>query len=318
MHCLTLAHSPDPDDAFMWWPLTGKVMPDGTPINTPDAMPRLDTGDFTFRAVPLDIEVLNRRAIAQGDLDITALSFRAWLDVQDRYLITHCGSSFGEGFGPKLIAPTSVRTFQDLRRSDVRIAIPGKRTTAFLLLSLILGDVAGLDDPRFVEMPFDQIIGSVARGETDAGLVIHEGQLLFQDAGLHLLVDVGEWWLKQHNLPVPLGCNAIAANLDERCGAGALARVTSLLRASIEYALVHREESLDYTMPFALANAAKKGAETSGAPTRDRVDRYITMYVSPLTVDMGPRGRESLERLYVAGAASGLCPSLAPGGLRIL
>jgi 1,4-dihydroxy-6-naphthoate synthase len=318
MHILTLAHSPDPDDAFMWWPLTGKVTPEGAPLTTPDATPRLNTGDFAFRAVPLDIEVLNRRALAKGDLDITALSFRAWLDVQDRYLITHCGSSFGDGFGPKLIAPTTVTSLEELRRPDVRIAIPGKRTTAFLLLSLILGDVTGLDDPRFVEMPFDQIIGSVARGETDAGMVIHEGQLLFQDAGLHLLIDVGEWWLRQHNLPVPLGCNVIASALEDRYGPGTLARITALLRASIEYALAHREESLEYTMPFALANAAKKGAESSGTPTRERVDRYITMYVSPLTVDMGARGRESLLRLYTAGAARGLCPPLGANGLRIL
>ncbi len=312
---LTLAHSPDPDDAFMWWPITGKVRPDGTPLEGADGRPRLDTGGIDFKAIPADIEVLNRRAAGDGDLDITALSFRAWCDVKDRYAITHCGSSFGEGFGPKVVAGASVRDTADLRRAGLRIAIPGRRTTAFLLLSMLLGPET-TRAAVIVEMPFEQVIGAVARGEADAGVVIHEGQLLFADAGLRLVTDLGEWWGTSTGLPVPLGCNALRLDLDARFGSGTIARVSGLLRASIEHALAHREESLAYTMPFALANAAKKGATESGRPTLERVDRYIAMYVNRWTVDMGSQGREAVRRLLAAGHAAGLCPD--PGELRVV
>jgi 1,4-dihydroxy-6-naphthoate synthase len=304
---LTLAHSPDPDDAFMWWPITGKVQPDGTPQSGAASQPRIDTRGFRFQAVPADIEVLNRRAAAAGDLDITALSFRAWCDVQDRYVITRCGSSFGDGFGPKVVAGPKVSVEADLRRPDVRIAIPGRRTTAFLLLNMLLGaDPAA--SSRVIEMPFDQIIGAVARGDVDAGVVIHEGQLLFEEAGLKLIADLGAWWKATAGLPAPLGCNAMRRDIDARFGKGAIATVSSLLKQSIEYALAHRAESIDYTMPFALANAAKKGAEASGRPTLERVDRYVAMYVNAWTVDMGDDGFESVRRLLTAGAAAGYCP----------
>ncbi|MEI7657378.1 MAG: MqnA/MqnD/SBP family protein [Phycisphaerae bacterium] len=312
---LTLAHSPDPDDAFMWWPITGKVRPDGTPLAGEEGRARIDTGGIEFRAVPADIEVLNRRAAAEGDLDITALSFRAWCDVKDRYAITHCGSSFGEGFGPKVVAGTAVKDVADLKRTGLRIAIPGRRTTAFLLLSMLLGPEA-TRAAAIVEMPFEQVIGAVARGEVDAGVVIHEGQLLFADAGLHLVVDLGQWWGSTTGLPVPLGCNALRLDLDARFGEGTIAKVSRLLRASIDFALANRAESLEYTMPFALANAAKKGATESGRPTLERVDRYVAMYVNRWTVDMGVQGREAVRRLLAAGHAAGLSPD--PGEVLVV
>jgi 1,4-dihydroxy-6-naphthoate synthase len=312
---LTLAHSPDPDDAFMWWPLTGKVRPDGTLMDGVEGKPRLETGGIVFKALPADIEVLNRRAAAQGDLEITAMSFRGWCDVKDRYLITHCGSSFGEGFGPKVVAGDAIKDEADLRRPGLRIAIPGRRTTAFLLLNMLLGTQAARA-ASIIELPFEQIIGAVARGEADAGVVIHEGQLLFADAGLKLIVDLGEWWGRTTGLPVPLGCNVVRSDLDERFGEGTIAKVSQLLHESIEYALAHRRESLEYTMPFALANAAKKGATESGSPTLERVDRYVAMYVNRWTVDMGQQGREAVRRLLRAGFESGYCPD--PGDVVIV
>ncbi|MBS0195658.1 MAG: ABC transporter substrate-binding protein [Planctomycetes bacterium] len=309
---LTLAHSPDPDDAFMWWPMTGKVAPDGTPRD-PEAATAIDTGRFRFRAVPADIEALNRRAAAAGDLDITALSFRAYCDVKDRYIVTHCGSSFGDGFGPKVIASHAlaerVRAHGAAALVERSVAIPGRRTTAFLLLSIFMGEYP---PGRVVEMPFDQVIGAVARGDTEAGVVIHEGQLLFAEAGLELGVDLGAWWKVAFGFAVPLGCNAIKRDLDARFGPGSSAEVVRLLRSSIEYALAHRAESLEYTMPFALANAAKPGAERSGLPTLERVDRYVDMYVNPLTVDMGGRGRAAVVHLLRRGHELGLCPDPGP------
>lgn len=301
---LTLAHSPDPDDAFMWWPITGKVRPDGTLI----APPTIDTGRFRFQAVPADIEVLNRRAAAAADLDITALSFRAWGQVRDKYVVTSTGSSFGEGFGPKVIArPDSekVHCINCLGKDGVRIAVPGKRTTAFLVLGMILGRERAAEEERIVEMPFEQIIGAVARGEVDAGLVIHEGQLLYEQAGLKLMVDLGAWWKEQTGLPLPLGCNAVRRDLNARFGAGALAEVSATLRRSVDYALEHRRESLEYTMPFALANSAMPGG--SGAPTLERVDEYVRMYVNRWTVDMGAEGLAAVQRLFDEGERAGLC-----------
>jgi 1,4-dihydroxy-6-naphthoate synthase len=335
---LTLAHSPDPDDAFMWWPITGKVTPTGEPLPGCEGLPRLETGRLRFRAIPIDIERLNRRAIAPGPgesrYDITAISFRAYADVAEHYALTACGSSFGLGFGPKVVARregvrgAAMDPLAWLRDPAVRIALPGVKTTAFMVLGLMLGlkggaggDVErGLRDGRFIEMPFGDVIPAVAHGRVDAGLVIHEGQVTFEDAGLVCVVDLGEWWQRAHECgggtPLPLGGNAIRRDLDERFGPGTQAEVVRLLRASIDYALSHRDESIDYTMPFALANAGGPsgggggdGGER-GRPTRERVDRYIHMYVNEMTVDMGQAGRASVTRLLHAGAVAGLCPAL--------
>jgi 1,4-dihydroxy-6-naphthoate synthase len=310
---LTLAHSPDPDDAFMWWPITGKINPDGTPHSGRDGQPAIDTGRFRLRAIPADIHVLNRRAIERADLDITALSVRAYADVSDRYRITRCGASFGDGFGPKIVCRAGDRTIACegcLRRADVTIAVPGKQTTAFLLLGMVLGSEALASEARFIEMPFERIIPAVARGDVQAGLVIHEGQLTFGDAGLRLVVDVGEWWKQETGLLTPLGVNAVRRDLDARFGAGTSSAVGDVLAASVEYAMERREESTAYTLPFALANTARGagGGPSDERPTLERVDRYCRMYVTEETRDMGERGRGAIERLLRDGAALGLCP----------
>lgn len=312
---VTLAHSPDPDDAFMWWPLTGKIAPPthpwtaASPLTPAQALsaPALDTGPFTFKALPADIEELNRRAISQGDIDITALSLRAWADVQDRYIITACGASFGDGYGPKLVARSDnsrLNCHNCVRPPTVRIAIPGRRTTAFLMLGLVLGLKPDSPTSRFIEMPFDQIIGAVARQEVDAGLVIHEGQLTFGDAGLKLLLDVGQWWKQRTGLKLPLGVNAIRRDF----GSPVVSQISALLRQSVRHSMDRWDESVAYTRPFADANARRGGGSPS---TLERLDAYCRMYVTPETADMGDAGREAIRRLLTEGAAAGLCPPLA-------
>ncbi|MFN7021741.1 MAG: menaquinone biosynthesis family protein [Phycisphaerales bacterium] len=289
---LTLAHSPDPDDVFMWWPITGMIDPsDHARITRP---PVLDTGRFTFHALPADIDVLNRRAIDAGDLDITALSIFAWARVADRYALTSCGGSFGEGYGPKLVAPESLPT-------NPLIAIPGSRTTAFLLLSLALRQTG--TPFRTLELPFDQILRAVAEQRADAGLLIHQSQLTYADLGLSELLDLGAWWLDRTGLPLPLGGNALRRDLERLHGPGTLREITSLLDRSIRHALDHRDESTDYAMRF--------------APdiSRAQADRYIDMYVSPLTLDAGSppdgRGHAAIQRLLTDAAALGLCSPVA-------
>ncbi|MDX2149008.1 MAG: MqnA/MqnD/SBP family protein [Planctomycetota bacterium] len=364
MHTLTLAHSPDPDDAFMWWPLTGKV--DAQRPSRVVEPARLDTGRFRFVAVPADIEKLNRAAIRastgasgepgtgttepgsasgamptdvpEGGYDITALSFRAAIAARGWYRLTRCGSSFGDGYGPKVVArpallPALGRELQlsladaevhcqnCLRDPEVVIAVPGFNTTAFLLLSLALGPKARATPNKFVETPFEQVIPAVARGwwntgepgttagvrPVHAGLVIHEAQVTFERAGLRLVLDTGAWWKQKTGLPLPLGANAVRRDLDERCGAGATAEVAALLRRSIEYALAHREEALEYTRPFALANVERSG-HAEEAPTLERIDRYVGMYVNRWTLDLGDDGLAALQRLCEEGAAAGLMP----------
>ncbi|MBL8887141.1 MAG: hypothetical protein JNK16_10800 [Phycisphaerales bacterium] len=312
--CLTLAHSPDPDDAFMWWPLTGRINPDGSQQPGEAGKPCIDTGRFQFKALPADIHVLNKRAAAAGDLEITALSARAYADVKDRYIITACGGSFGDGYGPKVV----VRTDQNadsiklscedcLAKPGVRIAVPGLQTTAFLLLGLVLGPEIAKQRDRFVEMPFEKIIGAVARREVDAGLVIHEGQLTFADAGLRMMLDVGAWWKAKTGLLTPLGVNAIRRDLDRMHGLGAVSEIAKLLKQSVAYSMEHRDESTRYTLPFALANVSR-GGQTGEAPTLERVERYCRMYVTPETLDMGERGRDALQHLFAEGFKAGLCP----------
>lgn len=315
---LTLAHSPDPDDAFMWWPLTGKIAPDGSPLPGPDGKPRIDTGRFSFRAFPADIHVLNRRAAQAGDLEITALSARAYADVKDRYIITSCGGSFGDGYGPKVVVradqsgdPIQIRCEGCLGKPGVRIAVPGLQTTAFLLLGLAIGPEIARQRERFVELPFEQIIGAVARKQVDAGLVIHEGQLTFADAGLKMILDVGAWWKEATGLLTPLGVNAIRRDLDRLHGPGTVREIAQLLTKSVAYSMEHRDESTRYTLPFALANVTRAG-KTGEAPTLERVDRYCRMYVTPETLDMGSRGRDAIHQLLTKGAAAGLCPNPGP------
>lgn len=299
---LTLAHSPDPDDVFMWWPITGKIDPvrkDEHGFGIVVEPPRLETGRFAFRALAEDIAVLNRRAMGGGDLDITALSMFTWAHVRDRYRLTACGSSMGEGYGPKVVC----RRGQGAGAARI-IAVPGVKTTAFLLWRLweesraAAGSRGAEGDAEIVELPFDQILAAVASGRADRGLLIHQSQLTYADVGLEQLVDLGQWWGERTGLPLPLGGNALRRDLEARFGPGTLAEVTGLLDRSIRYALDHRDESVRYCMRF--------------APEIDRsqAERYIDMYVSPLTVDMGARGEAALRRLLDEAARLGLAPAV--------
>lgn len=288
---LTLAHSADADDVFMWWPLTGKIDlhhardAGRARVLTP---PVLDTGGLRFVAVPEDIQVLNRRAIERGDLDLTAISFGAYAhpDLRARYRLTTCGSSMGLGWGPKLVAPArrADLTLDALTASappGVRVAVPGLDTSAYLVLRSLLPP--GSFTP--VVRPFDQIIGAVGGGEADLGLLIHESQLTFERAGLRQLADLGVWFNQRTGLPMPLGASAVRRDLDERIGPGTLGRVARLLHTSIRHALAHRAESLAYAKAW---SPLKDDAE---------LERYIGYYVNDLTLDCRPLGARAAEHL---------------------
>ena len=264
---LKLAHSPDSDDAFMFYALATSKIP---------------TGDLKFSHVLEDIETLNQKALTET-YDITAISFHAYAYLADRYLLLPSGASFGERYGPIVVARSGVE-LNGLKGK--RVAVPGKMTTAFLVLQLYEAEI----EPLFT--PFDQIIDHVATGEADAGVVIHEGQLTYAQQGLRKVVDLGEWWHEQFGLPLPLGGNAIRRSLDRRT-AGQAAKA---LRESIEYAFTHRNEALDYALQFA------RGLDTSGA------DRFVSMYVNDWTLDYGERGRLAVQTLLDRGFEKRLIP----------
>jgi 1,4-dihydroxy-6-naphthoate synthase len=318
---LTLAHSPDPDDVFMWWPITGMIEPPADPQRVEPARvvspPEIDTGPFRFVPIAADIAALNRRAVAgspETDLDITALSIFAWAHVHARYALTAFGSSTGYGYGPKVVAraappgpsasPACYAGAISPRDAGVRAllepgaltAIPGRQTTAFLLLSMMLGD----DAPRLrtLEMAFNRILDAVSNGACGVthGLLIHQSQLTFAQLGLDLVADVGEWWLARTGLPLPLGGNAVRRDLDARHGPGTTQAVVDVLDRSLRHAVEHRERSLEYCMRFA------------PEITRAQAERYIEMYVSDLTVDAGEPGRGAMQRLLDEAADRGLGP----------
>ena len=278
---LTIGHSPDPDDAFMWWPL-------GSTDPSDPSDPTIDTGRFRFRPIASDIEALNRRAHEAGDLDITAVSFHAAATSTDRYAVTSCGASIGDGYGPKLVAPAGRAGLED----GARIALPGARTTAYLLTQLMLGE--GFT-PVF--MPFERVTDAVLNGDVEAGVVIHEAQITYADAGLALVRDLGAWWHETTGLPTPLGANAVRIDLDERFGVGTLEEVTGVLHRSITHALERRARGLDHALGFAQPGT-----------TREQADAFIGMYVNDLTVDMEKRGEAALRRLIAMGRERGLLP----------
>jgi 1,4-dihydroxy-6-naphthoate synthase len=303
---LTLAHSPDPDDVFMWWPVTGMVDPrDPARLLRP---PGIDTGRFRFRSIPEDIDALNRRAIAAADLDITAVSIAAYPALAARYALTRCGSSMGLGYGPKVVARaestlSSADLASRLRDGRATIAVPGVRTTAFLVFSLMVAarvspadhPAAGpIPDRQVIEMPFDRIVHAVVSGRADAGLLIHQSQLTFNAMGLRQVADVGAWWFDRTGLPLPLGGNAIRRDLDDRFGPGTCREIAATLRRSIEHALAHRDLSVRYAMGF--------------APEIDRAqaERYIDLYVNRFTLDAGSDGLQAIRRLLDEAAAAGL------------
>jgi 1,4-dihydroxy-6-naphthoate synthase len=265
---IRVGHSPDPDDAFMFHAL---------------ANDKIDTGRYRFTHELQDIETLNRRAL-EGELELTAVSLHGYAYVTDRYALCSCGASMGDNYGPMVVA----RSPGDINwLLDRHIAIPGELTTAFLTLRLLLGD-------RFTYEvhPFDQILDLVEQKKADAGLIIHEGQLTYQDQGLSLIVDLGKWWHDETGLPLPLGGNAIRKDL----GADAMREVTALLKQSIQYGLDHRSE--------ALAHAGQYGRNLDLA----RTDSFVGMYVNDWTLDFGPRGREAVAVLLRRGFEEGIIP----------
>ncbi|HSY59690.1 MAG TPA: MqnA/MqnD/SBP family protein [Terriglobales bacterium] len=265
---LRLAHSPDSDDAFMFYALaTGKV--------------RLPGVKFTH--ILSDIESLNQAARTET-YDITAVSFYGYTFVADKYVLMDCGASFGEGYGPIVVSSHPIKK-NDL--AGRKIAIPGTLTTSYLALKLFEPNV------EVVTMPFDKILGAVQAKEVEAGLLIHEGQLLFSQIGLHRVVDLGQWWQETTQLPLPLGGNAIRRKLGRELGL----QVARVIRDSISYALDHREPALNYALQFA----------------RDMdpllADKFIGMYVNRWTLDYGEEGRRAVRELLARGAAAGLVPS---------
>ena len=280
---LRLGHSPDPDDAFMWWPLFGI---DG-------GAPEVSSDRFRFEQVEIDIEAANQRAEAGEDLlEITALSCGQFPRVADRYAITACGSSMGEGYGPKLVAREPM-SMEALGTRSPRIAIPGRRTTAALTLGLRLREV----DWTPVEVAFDTVPAVVQAGEVDAGVVIHEGQLTYAEDGLHLLEDLGAWWTERTGGPLPLGLNLVRRDLETLHGPGTLVQIAGLLEESVRHALEHRSTSIEYAMRFG-----------RGIPA-EVADRFVELYVNRLTIDAGESGREAIRRLFTEAAEADLLPA---------
>jgi len=277
---LHLAHSPDPDDAFMWWPL---FEINGEP-------PRLDTGRFRFEPVMQDIETLNRRSDA-SELEITAMSCAQYARVADRYAITSCGASMGENYGPKLVSREPM-TPADICDKDTVVAIPGERTSAFAALCMMLGK----DRFRWEEADFKEIIDLVADGTYPVGLIIHEGQLTFEQQGLHLIEDMGRWWHEQTGLPLPLGVNAVRIDLEDTHAPGTLAAITTLLQHSVEYALAHRTESVQYALDWARDM------------TIEQADEFIGLYVNKWTLQFGETGEHAVRRFLTAAAEDGALP----------
>jgi len=284
MISLRLGHSPDPDDAFMFYGL---------------AKNKLNTGPYRFEHILQDIQTLNQRAL-NGELEITAISIHAYPYVADKYALTSCGSSMGDKYGPMIVAPQPM-TLEDLRGKT--IAIPGKLTTAFLALQLCLGKGVELSDRKskienrnfsYIVVPFDQILDFVNNKKADAGLIIHEGQLTYQSTGLHLIRDMGQWWHEKTSLPLPLGGNCIRKDLGEKV----CQEVTDILKKSIQYSLDHRKEAVEYSLQF--------GRDLN----RDLADQFVGMYVNNWTLDYGPRGKEAITRLLQEGANAGLVPPI--------
>jgi 1,4-dihydroxy-6-naphthoate synthase len=272
---IRVGHSPDPDDAFMFYAL---------------ANDQLDTGDYKFTHELVDIETLNRRAFA-ADLELTAVSIHAYAYLHDKYVLCTCGASMGDGYGPMVVSKKPM-TSDELH--NCRIAVPGKLTSAYLALRLYLEA-----DFDCIEVPFDQIIPAVVAGQyegqpIDAGLIIHEGQLTYSEQQLQLIVDLGKWWKDRTGLPLPLGANVVRKNL----GTETAREVQRLLKASIEYGLEHRANALQYAQKF--------GRDLND----EQADKFVGMYVNDWTLDFGPRGRDAVTQFLVEGHNAGVLPKL--------
>ncbi|HSS20184.1 MAG TPA: MqnA/MqnD/SBP family protein [Pyrinomonadaceae bacterium] len=264
---ISVAHSPDSDDAFMFYGL---------------ATNKLDTGNLTFTHVLQDIQTLNEAAF-RGTYDVTAISFHAYAYVADKYLLLPHGASIGDNYGPIVVSREHV---DSSNLSKLKIAVPGKLTSAFLALRIFNPDF------EFEVVPFDKIIDAVQSGRVDAGLLIHEGQLFYESLGLHKVLDLGEWWHQRTGLPLPMGGNVIRREL----GADIINQVSHCLRESIRYSLANREDALAYAMQFA------RDMDPALA------DRFVAMWVNDLTLDYTDRGREAVQRLLTEGFECGIIP----------
>ncbi len=262
---IRVAHSPDSDDAFMFYALASGA---------------IDTEGLAYEHELQDIETLNRRALA-GELEVSAVSIHAYAYLADRYALLPHGSSMGDRYGPKLVAREASGREQVRGR---QIAVPGTLTTAYLALRLF--------EPEFeaVVTPFDRIEDAVVDGEVDLGLLIHEGQLTYAGRGLHLIADMGEWWFQETGLPLPLGGNVVRKDLGEDL----VRKISRHLRASIAYALAHRESALDHAMRYA------RGLDRGDA------DTFVAMYVNDWTLDYGERGRRAVRELLDRGTRAGI------------
>jgi 1,4-dihydroxy-6-naphthoate synthase len=278
---LRIGQSPDPDDAFMWWPLNG-------PAADPPA--DFDSGRFRYEAVPADIESLNHRAEG-GDLEITALSCAQYPHVAEHYVITPCGTSMGRQYGPKIISARAM-TADDLRRPQEKLAIPGERTTAFTVASMLLGPGSF----GYEIVPFDEIIESVSDGRFAAGVVIHEGQITFEQAGLHEVADLGMWWMARSGMPLPLGVNTIRRDLDERHGPGTMQQVNADLQRCLQFSLDHRDDALTHAL------GCGRGL------TPELTERFVGMYVNQWTLDLGSFGRTAIRTFLQEAHEAGLVP----------
>lgn len=267
---IRVAHSPDSDDAFMFYALSSG---------------QIDTGALVYTHELQDIETLNRRAL-KGELEVTAVSIHAYAYLADRYALLSSGCSMGDGYGPRLVSKSPRPNDPRQALAGTRIAIPGTMTTAYLSLRLYQPDF----EP--VVMPFDQIEDAVLNGDVPVGLLIHEGQLTYADQGLHLWDDMGAWWLADTGLPLPLGGNVVRRDL----GPAVMDQVARDLKASIEYSLAHR--------PSALAHARQFNRGISD----ERMDTFVGMYVNQWTVDYGDRGRQAVRLLLDRGHQAGVIP----------
>jgi 1,4-dihydroxy-6-naphthoate synthase len=263
---IRLGHSPDPDDAFMFWAIAAGA---------------IDTRGFEFEQVLQDIQRLNEWAL-EGRLEVTATSLHAYPFVQDRYMLLPHGASIGAGYGPIVVAR---EPFDLDRLRYAEIVVPGRMTTAFLALRLALGEFGHR------ELPFDRILDEVASGRADAGLVIHEGQLTYEAEGLHKVLDLGEWWLLETGLPLPLGVNLARRDIGDR-----LHDLSAVLLDSIQTGLANRREASRYAMRFG------RGID------QKTTERFIDMYVNELTCDYGDEGRRAVEELLRRGEAIGAFP----------
>ena len=271
---LTLGHSPDPDDAFMFYALAKGLVP---------------TDGFEFEHILQDIQTLNERA-TRGELDISAISIHAFAYVSEQYALLPSGASMGDGYGPMLVAKQRFSKDQVARR---RIAVPGTMTSAFLALQLWLGK--GAQDFSYVVVPFDQIFDAVRGGQADVGLIIHEGQLTFQNEGLVVCEDLGAWWKReQYGLPLPLGGNVI----HKRFEPNVRKKISDILTASIRYSLEHRAEAVQHALQYARGMG------------KELADKFVGMYVNHWTLDYGEKGRESIRRFLTMGQERGLVPTV--------